>query len=111
MTQLQTLKTDLNQTRIVSRNSDEINDDEILLKIERFSFTANNVTYGVAGDTIGYWQFFPAIDDPDNSWGCIPVWGFAEVVTSKNEVIEKGERVFGYFPPANFLIVKPIKNT
>ena len=109
MTQLQTLKTDLNQTRIVSRNSDEINDDEILLKIERFSFTANNVTYGVAGDTIGYWQFFPAIDDPDNSWGCIPVWGFAEVVTSNNEVIEKGERVFGYFPPSNFLIVKPIK--
>ena len=109
MTQLQTLKTDLNQTRIVSRNSDEINDDEILLKIERFSFTANNVTYGVAGDTIGYWQFFPAIDDPDNLWGCIPVWGFAEVVTSNNEVIEKGERVFGYFPPSNFLLVKPIK--
>ena len=97
MTQLQTLKTDLNQTRIVSRNSDEINEDEILLKIERFSFTANNVTYGVAGDTIGYWQFFPAIDDPDNSWGCIPVWGFAEVVTSNNEAIEQGERSFWLF--------------
>ena len=102
MTQLQTLKTDLNQTRIVSRNSDEINEDEILLKIERFSFTANNVTYGVAGDTIGYWQFFPAIDDPDNSWGCIPVWGFAEVVISNKEAIEQGERIFGYIPPANF---------
>ena len=95
MTQLQTLKTNLNQTRIVSRNSDEINEDEILLKIERFSFTANNVTYGVAGDTIGYWQFFPAIDNPDNSWGCIPVWGFAEVVISNNEAIEQGERIFG----------------
>ena len=109
MTQLQTLKSNLNQTRIVSRNSEEINEDEILLKIERFSFTANNVTYGVAGDTIGYWQFFPAIDNPDNSWGCIPVWGFAEVVTSNNKAIEQGERVFGYFPPADYLIVKPIK--
>ena len=59
MTQLQTLKTNLNQTRIVSRNSDEINEDEILLKSrEDFHFTSNNVTYGVAGDTIGYWQFF-----------------------------------------------------
>ena len=98
MTQLQTLKSNLNQTRIVSRNSDEINEDEILLKIERFSFTANNVTYGVAGDTIGYWQFFPAIDNPDNSWGCIPVWGFAEVVMSNNEAIEQWRKSFWLFP-------------
>ena len=109
MTQLQTLKTNLNQTRIVSRNSDEINDDEILLKIERFSFTANNVTYGVAGDTIGYWQFFPASENLNGEWGCIPMWGFAKVVISNNKEIEEGERVFGYFPPAKELAIRPIK--
>ena len=109
MTQLQTLKTNLNQTRIVSRNSDEINDDEILLKIERFSFTANNVTYGVAGDTIGYWQFFPASENLNGEWGCIPMWGFAKVVISNNKEIEEGERVFGYFPPAKELAINPIK--
>ena len=49
MTQLQTLKTDLNQTRIVSRNSDEINDDEILLKIERFSFTSGKKIFNLEG--------------------------------------------------------------
>ena len=109
MTQLQTLKTNLNQTRIVSRNSDEINEDEILLKIERFSFTANNVTYGVAGDTIGYWQFFPASENLNGEWGCIPMWGFAKVVISNNKEIEEGERVFGYFPPAKELAINPIK--
>ena len=35
--------------------------------------------------------------------------GFAEVIMSNNPAIEHGERVFGYFPPANFLIVNPVK--
>jgi hypothetical protein len=110
MKQLQSLKSDLNQSRIVLEQlGDDIQDGEVLLKVEKFSFTSNNVTYGVAGDTIGYWNFFPAISNPDNTWGCIPVWGFAEVIMSNNSEIEHGERVFGYFPPANFLIVRPIK--
>jgi hypothetical protein len=110
MKQLQTLKSDLNQSRIVLEQlEDDIQEGEVLLKVEKFSFTSNNVTYGVAGDTIGYWNFFPAINNPDNTWGCIPVWGFAEVIMSNNSEIEHGERVFGYFPPANFLIVRPIK--
>ena len=110
MKQLQTLKNDLNQSRVVSEQlGEDIQDGEVLLQIEKFSFTSNNVTYGAAGDTIGYWQFFPATENSDNSWGCIPVWGFAEVAVSKNDEIENGERVFGYFPPANSLIVKPIK--
>ena len=110
MKQLQTLKVDLNQSRIILEQlGEDIQEDEVLLQVEKFSFTANNVTYGVAGDSIGYWNFFPAINNPDNTWGCIPVWGFAEVIMSNNSEIENGERVFGYFPPANFLIVNPIK--
>ena len=109
MTELQTLKTNLHQTRIVSRNSAEMHEGEILLKIEKFSFTANNVTYGVTGDTIGYWQFFPASENVNGEWGCIPMWGFAKVVISNNKEIEEGERVFGYFPPAKELAINPIK--
>ena len=86
MKQLQTLKSDLNQSRIVLEQlGDDIQEGEVLLKVEKFSFTSNNVTYGVAGDTIGYWNFFPAINNPDNTWGCIPVWGFAEVMMSRNK--------------------------
>ena len=58
MNQFQTLKSDLTQSRIVDINSTVIDDDEIIVKIESYAFTANNVTYGVAGDTIGYWKFF-----------------------------------------------------
>ena len=62
MKQLQSLKSDLHQSRIVLEQlGEDIQDGEVLLQVEKFSFTANNVTYGVAGDSIGYWNFFPAI--------------------------------------------------
>ena len=110
MKELQTLKTDLKKTRIVTQQlGNDIDENQVLLKIERFSFTANNVTYGVAGDAIGYWQFFPPTENLNNEWGCIPMWGFAEVVSSNNDDIKNGERIFGYFPPANNLLVNPIK--
>ena len=110
MKELQTLKTDLKKTRIVTQQlGNDIDENQVLLKVERFSFTANNVTYGVAGDAIGYWQFFPPTENLNNEWGCIPMWGFAEVVSSNNDDIKNGERIFGYFPPANNLLVNPIK--
>ena len=71
MSQFQTFKSDLTHSRIVDTDSVSIHDDEIAVKIESFAFTANNVTYGVAGDTIGYWKFFPAAQDEKNEWGCI----------------------------------------
>ena len=55
MSQFQTLKSDLTHSRVLDNDSVSINDGEIAVKIESFAFTANNVTYGVAGDTIGYW--------------------------------------------------------
>ena len=58
MSQFQTFKSDLTHSRIVDTDSVSIHDGEIAVKIESFAFTANNVTYGVAGDTIGYWKFF-----------------------------------------------------
>jgi hypothetical protein len=45
----------------------------IRCRIAHFAFTANNITYAVFGESMRYWQFFPA----DDGWGCIPVWGFA----------------------------------
>tara|TARA_B110000902_G_scaffold109401_1_gene129252 strand:+ start:1040 stop:2143 length:1104 start_codon:yes stop_codon:yes gene_type:complete len=109
--QLQTLKNKLLKTRIVQTKNSEIEEGEILVSIESFAFTSNNVTYGVAGDTIGYWQFFKATEDLNNEWGCIPVWGFANVTQSKNNFIKEGEKLFGYFPPADSLIINPIKIT
>lgn len=67
---------------------------EILCRVERFALTANNITYGLFGDQIGYWRFFPAPE----GWGRIPVWGHARVLASGHPQIAAGERLFGYMP-------------
>ena len=77
---------------------------EVLLRVEHFAFTANNVTYAMFGEAMHYWQFFPATDP---AWGVIPVWGFATVVASAVEGIVASERFYGYLPTATHLIVQP----
>ena len=85
----------------------ELRSGQVLLAIERFGLTSNNVTYGVLGDRLGYWGFFPAADE----WGRIPAWGFARVVASDLprgvSGVEVGTRVFGYLPMATHLVVEP----
>ena len=78
---------------------------EVLLEIAKFAFTANNVTYAVAGDMMSYWNFFPA----EAGWGRVPVWGFGDVVRSRHDEVAEGERVFGYFPMSTHLVVEPIR--
>ena len=113
MREFQTLKSDLNTTRLIEDDSNnlKLGDGEITVKIEKFSFTSNNVTYGVAGDLIGYWDFFPSSDNTKNEWGCIPMWGFGRIIQSKNDALSIGERLFGYFPPSENLNLNPIKIT
>ena len=106
MSQLQVLKQGLGETRIVPSeplSADALGENELIVEVNEFSFTANNITYGVAGDMLGYWQFFPALDNGDDQWGIIPVWGFATVTASSCAGVEVGERLFGYFPTDNQL--------
>ena len=74
----------------------------LLLKVDRFAFTANNITYAVLGDELKYWELFPAPE----GFGNIPVWGFGEVVASRHPDIAIGERLFGYFPMATHLMIE-----
>ena len=78
---------------------------EALMKVDHFSFTANNITYAAFGDAMKYWDFFPAPE----GWGMVPVWGFADVVESKVKGVSVGERFYGYFPMASHLRVTPSK--
>ncbi len=80
----------------------ELATGQLLLEVDAFAFTANNITYAVVGDMMGYWNFFPAPD----GWGRIPVWGFANVVRSKHDEVSEGERVWGYFPMSTYLLVQ-----
>jgi len=75
---------------------------EILVDVDQFAFTANNVTYGVVGDMMAYWSFFPA----EEGWGRIPVWGFGEVRRSNHPDVAVGERLYGYFPMSTYVVLK-----
>ena len=107
MSEFQTNKAKLTESRIVSTDAADINDGQVKVKVDRFAFTANNITYAVLGDRLKYWEFFQPHGDNPESWGIIPVWGFADVVDSKSDELPVGERLFGYFPPANELVMTP----
>ena len=99
-------RTDLATTQAMElppSNALDLADGEVILSVDKFALTANNITYGVAGDLIGYWQFFPAEGD----WGRIPVWGIGTVVRSNSEGITEGDQYYGYYPMSSYLVVKP----
>lgn len=100
-------KHDLRQTRfapgVVSREA-ELAAGQILVRVDRFALTANNVTYGAIGEQLGYWKFFPT-DDPE--WGRLPVWGFGDVVRSSRDDVQVGERLYGYFPISTHVLLEP----
>lgn len=113
MQQFQVRKDNFVQSRLVESATDDadpaIGPGQVLARIDRFGFSANNVTYAVAGDRIGYWQFFPPAGDDTDGWGVVPVWGFADVVATNASEVPVGDRLFGYFPPATHLVLTPAK--
>lgn len=99
-------KDHLDKTRMEQRDFPSVGDGEVLLAVDRFAFTANNITYAVFGEAMHYWDFFPSGEE---GWGIVPVWGFADVVASRCEGIERGERFYGYYPMASHLKVRPAR--
>jgi len=95
-------KAELSKTRVVPLNIEQpLSENEVLLKVDKFALTANNISYGVAGDTLGYWRFFPTTNtDEQGQWGRLPVMGYADVISSNCEQINAGERVWGFMPMA-----------
>jgi len=105
---IQVNRKDFYQYKIAKRDAPTIAnlaDGQILVKVDQFAFTSNNITYAAVGEMVGYWKFFPVSAD----WGIIPVWGFADVIASKNESIQVGERFYGYYPMGSHLIMSPSK--
>ncbi len=96
----------ISDTLIQSHDDGPLEDGEARLAIKRFSLTANNVTYGVFGDMMAYWNFFPSTAE---GFGRVPVWGFADVIESKVQGVPVGMRVYGYLPMSNTLKIAPIK--
>lgn len=98
-------RNDLQQCKVIETqlpDATALPDEALLVKVTRFAFTANNITYAVLGDRLKYWQLFPAPE----GFGNVPVWGFGEVIASKHPAIAAGETLFGYFPMATHLVIE-----
>jgi Protein of unknown function (DUF2855) len=98
-------RNDLQQCKTIETrlpDAAELPDGALLIRIDRFAFTANNITYAVLGDQLKYWQLFPAPE----GFGDIPVWGFGDVIASRHPGISEGESLFGYFPMATHLVIE-----
>jgi hypothetical protein len=104
MTDFLVMRKDLRETRVDESEPPEAGAGEALLRVDRFGLTANNITYGVFGDAMSYWNFFPVDSE---GWGRVPMWGFAEVEQSQADGVTEGTRVYGYLPPSSHLVVTP----
>ncbi|KAJ3969193.1 hypothetical protein EV361DRAFT_804297 [Lentinula raphanica] len=85
----------------------------ILLKVDKFGWSANNVTYQALGEHphFRYYDFHPLPTSSSASvtprtHGIVPVWGFGTVVASAHPQVIVGERLYGYFAPAKYLILQ-----
>ncbi|MGB3723765.1 MAG: DUF2855 family protein [Pacificimonas sp.] len=94
---------DINEARLDDGGTaPDLQDGQALFKISRVALTANNVTYAAAGDMMGYWRFFPMPE----GYGGLPVWGYADCVATRAKSVEEGERVYGYWPLGEMLLVE-----
>jgi hypothetical protein len=105
---LEVSREDLHRTRWVddpeAPEARPLAEGEARLRIEHFALTSNNITYAAFGEAMKYWNFFPTAD---SAWGCIPVWGFAQVVETAVEGVRPGERCYGFWPMGSHLVVQP----
>jgi hypothetical protein len=107
LTRLLTRKNALNESTVDTIELKlPLQEDEVLLKIDRVAITTNNITYAAFGEAMQYWGFFPTHKE---EWGHMPVWGFADVMMSNAEGVEVGERFYGYFPIASHIRMKAVR--
>lgn len=94
----------INEARLVEVPAPALAEGEVRVTTGRFALTANNISYAVTGGSIGYWRFFP---HDEAGWGVVPVWGFGEVTESRAEAVPLGTRLWGFFPMASDLVMRP----
>jgi hypothetical protein len=96
-------RTDLGVTRVTGAGLGPPGPGEALFEVERFGFSANNVTYALLGESLRYWDLFPA----GPGWGRIPVWGYLRVLASAAPGVAPGRRAFGMCPMATHVMLRP----
>ncbi|KAF9653648.1 hypothetical protein BDM02DRAFT_3086927 [Thelephora ganbajun] len=93
------------------QNLAQLPPNHVLIRVDRFGFTANNISYQALGEVphFRYFDFHPAPDAggvSSKTHGLFPVWGFGDIVVSNHPIAKAGERVYGYFAPARYLVLE-----
>ncbi|MEO5737378.1 MAG: DUF2855 family protein, partial [Variovorax sp.] len=94
----------LGTTRLNSTEDAPLADGQVRVRVESFALTSNNITYAAFGAAMNYWGFFPSAEE---GFGVIPVWGFGTVAQSLHPGVAVGERLYGYFPMADQVVLQP----
>ncbi|KAJ7161455.1 hypothetical protein C8R43DRAFT_992917 [Mycena crocata] len=84
--------------------------NHVLIQVDRFGFSANNITYQALGEQPHFRYYdFHSVPETDKvsqkTHGLVPVWGFGTVVASTVPKIPSGERIYGYLAPCRYLLV------
>lgn len=114
MTENQTLlvnRADFADVALVKTNVGDLADGHIRVEVGPWALTANNITYMVTGDMIGYWKFFEPKDYgiEMDGFGRMPVWGYGKITQSNCDGIAEGEMLYGFFPIIKSIDMEPIK--
>ncbi|MEO0907077.1 MAG: DUF2855 family protein [Pseudomonadota bacterium] len=103
LTELWVERSNLRQAQIVEAEQAPLKEGQIRVGIDKMGLTANNVSYAVSGEMIGYWKYFPA----EGGWGKVPGWAMGDVVETRCDAIGLGERLYGFFPMASQVVLEP----
>jgi hypothetical protein len=80
---------------------------QVHVAIESYALTTNNITYAVVGESMRYWELFPAAA----GMGRVPVWGFGKVVQSGRPDVAAGERLYGFWPMSSDVVLTVARAT
>ena len=92
----------LTRTRVITDELTAPHAGEVLLAVERFGLSSNNISYALLGDMLGHWKPFPAAE----GWGRVPAWGVARVLAADPSVAREGARFAGYMPMATHVLMQ-----
>lgn len=107
-TKLLVNRSQIGEAKLVERPEEALADGEVRVRVDQFALTANNVSYALSGEQIGYWRFFP---DAEEGWGVVPIWGFGTVTESLSDPVPVGTTIWGFLPMTSDLVMRPERVT
>jgi hypothetical protein len=107
-TRLLVNRASIGEAKLVDRAEEALAAGDVRVRVDQFALTANNISYALTGEQIGYWRFFP---DAEPGWGVVPIWGFGTVTESQCDAVAVGTTIWGFLPMASDLVMRPDRVT